>query len=105
MWYLIVSIPDLCTLTYFETDYRLIQVKKYYRMQEHSAILSKFIKLPFIIKILVLSIFELPHKTDFTLDAIFCLIIFILVLATLITVKNVKKLSLVNFRPIQLNLS
>ena len=31
---------------------------------EHSAILSTFIKLPFIIKIFVLSIFEWPLKTD-----------------------------------------
>ena len=27
MWYLIVSIPDLCTLTYFKSNYRLMQVK------------------------------------------------------------------------------
>ena len=33
---------------------------------EHSAILSNFIKLPFVIKILVLSIFEWPLKTGFT---------------------------------------
>ena len=32
---------------------------------EHSAILSTFIKLPFVIKIIVLSIFEWPLKTDF----------------------------------------
>ena len=33
---------------------------------EHSAILSTFIKLPFVIKIFVLSIFERPFYTDFT---------------------------------------
>ena len=35
---------------------------------EHSAILSTFIKLPFVIKIFVLSIFEWPLKTGFTVD-------------------------------------
>ena len=34
--------------------------------REHSAILSTFIKLPFVIKIFVLSIFEWPPKTGFT---------------------------------------
>ena len=33
---------------------------------EHSAILSTFIKLPFVIKIFVLSIFEWPLKTGLT---------------------------------------
>ena len=33
----------------------------------HSAILSTFIKLPFAIKIFVLSIFEWPLKTGFTI--------------------------------------
>ena len=33
---------------------------------EHSAILSTFIKLPFVTKIVVLSIFEWPLKTGFT---------------------------------------
>ena len=33
---------------------------------EHSTILSTFIKLPFVIKIFVLSIFEWPLKTGFT---------------------------------------
>ena len=33
---------------------------------EHSAILSTFIKLPFVIMIFVLSIFEWPLKTGFT---------------------------------------
>ena len=33
---------------------------------EHSAILSKFIMLPFVFKIYVLSMFEWPLKTGFT---------------------------------------
>ena len=42
--------------------------QKYCRMLqgEHSAILSTFIKLPFAIKTFVLSIFEWPFKTRFT---------------------------------------
>ena len=36
---------------------------------EHSAILSIFIKLPFVIKIFVLSIFEWPFYTGFTVCA------------------------------------
>ena len=46
--------------------------QKYCRMLqgEHSAILSTFIKLSFVIKIFVLSIFEWPLKTGFT---VFCL--------------------------------
>ena len=42
--------------------------QKYCRMlqEEHSAILSTFIKLPFVSKIFVLSIFEWPFYTDFT---------------------------------------
>ena len=34
--------------------------------REHSAILSAFIKLPFVFKTFVLSIFEWPFKTGFT---------------------------------------
>ena len=42
--------------------------QKYCRMLqgEHSAMLSTFIKLPIVIKIFVLSIFEWPLYTDFT---------------------------------------
>ena len=42
--------------------------QKYCKMLqgEHSAILSTFIKLPFVMKIFVLSIFEWPLKTGFT---------------------------------------
>ena len=35
---------------------------------EHSAILSTFIKLPFVIKIIALSTFELPFYTGFTVQ-------------------------------------
>ena len=37
---------------------------------EHSEILSTFIKLPFVIKIYVLSIFEWPFYTGFTVPVI-----------------------------------
>ena len=40
--------------------------QKYCRMLKHSAILSPFIKLPLVIKIFVLSIFEWPFYTGFT---------------------------------------
>ena len=40
---------------------------------EHSAILSTFIKLPFVIKIFVLSIFEWPFYTEFIVRS-FCYI-------------------------------
>ena len=39
---------------------------------EHSAILSTFIMLPFVINIFVLSIFEWPLKTGFTVRCNFC---------------------------------
>ena len=42
----------------FKTNNRL--------MPEHSAILLTFIKLPFVIKIFILSIFEWPLQTGFT---------------------------------------
>ena len=50
--------------------------QKYCRMLqgEHSAILSTFIKLPFAIKTFVLSIFEWPLKTGFTvLESMFAM--------------------------------
>ena len=45
--------------------------QKYCRMLqgEHSAILLTFIKLPFVIKIFILSIFEWPFYTGFTVYA------------------------------------
>ena len=45
----------------FKTNYRLMKVKG-----EHSAILLTFIKLPFVIKIFVLSVLEWPFYTGFT---------------------------------------
>ena len=52
----------------FQDQLSLNAGQKYCRMLqwEHSAILSTFIKLPFVIKTCVLSIFELPLKTGFT---------------------------------------
>ena len=47
----------------FKTGYRLMQVQG-----EHSAILLTFIKLPFVIKIFVLSIFERPFYTGSTVN-------------------------------------
>ena len=49
----------------FKTNYHLMQVKSVAEW-EHSAILSTFIKLPFVIKIFVFSIFEWPFYTGFT---------------------------------------
>ena len=49
----------------FQDQLSLNVGQKYGRMlREHSAILSTFIKLPFVIKISVLSIFEWPFYTD-----------------------------------------
>ena len=42
--------------------------------RKHSAILSTFIKLPFDIMIIVLSIFEWPLKTDFTVLSYRCIV-------------------------------
>ena len=72
---LIVNYSKIClkrplkkkTKMVFKTDYRLMKVKSIAECsKEHSAILSTFIKLPFVIKICVLSIFEWPLKTGFT---------------------------------------
>ena len=52
----------------FKTNYRLMQVKSIAEW-EHSAILLTFIKLPFVIKVFVMSIFEWPFYTGFT---VFC---------------------------------
>ena len=57
-----------CSL--FKTNYRLMQVKSVAECpKEHSAILSTFIKLPFDIQIFVLSNFEQPFYTGFTVHA------------------------------------
>ena len=52
----------------FQDQLSLNAGQKYCRMLqgEHSAILLTFIKLPFVIKIFVLSIFEWPFYTSFT---------------------------------------
>ena len=56
---------------FFQDQLSLNAGQKYCRMllREHSAILSTFIKLPFVIKIFVLSIFEWPFYTGFTVSA------------------------------------
>ena len=52
----------------FQDQLSLNAGQKYCRMLqvEHSAILSTFIKIPFVIKMFVLSIFEWPFYTCFT---------------------------------------
>ena len=52
----------------FKTNYCLMQVKSIAECSkgEHSAILSIFIKLLFVIKTFILSIYEWPLKTGFT---------------------------------------
>ena len=52
----------------FQDQLSLNAGQKYCRMLqgEHSAILSTFIKLPFVMKIFILSIFEWPFYTGFT---------------------------------------
>ena len=54
----------------FQDQLSLNAGQKYCRMLqgEHSAILLTFIKLPFVIKIFVLSILEWPFYTGFTVD-------------------------------------
>ena len=56
----------------FQDQLLLNAGQKYCRMLqgEHSAILPTFIKLPFVIKIFVLSIFEWPLLTGFTVTVI-----------------------------------
>ena len=54
----------------FKTNCRLMQFKSIAECSkwEHSAILSTFINLPFVIKTFVLSIFEWPFYTGFTVN-------------------------------------
>ena len=54
----------------FQDQLLLNAAQKYCRMLqgELSAILSTFIKLPFVVKIFALSIFEWPFYTDFTVN-------------------------------------
>ena len=58
----------------FKTYYHLLQVKSIAECsnRDHSAILSTFIKLPLIIKIFFLSIFEWPLKTGITVFYVYC---------------------------------
>ena len=53
-------------IIHFKNEFRLMQVKNIAECCEHSSILSTFIVLPFVIKIFVLSIFEWPLRTGFT---------------------------------------
>ena len=46
-----------------------MQVKSFAECSKDSAILSNFIKLPIVIKIFVLSIFEWPFYTGFIVEA------------------------------------
>ena len=62
----VLLIHFLCkTATLKKTNYRLMQVQG-----EHYAILSTFIKLPFANKIFILSIFEWPFYTGFTVPIV-----------------------------------
>ena len=58
-------------MIFFKTDFCLMQVKSIAECSkmEHSAILQTFIKLPFVYKTFVLSIFEWPLKIGFTVIA------------------------------------
>ena len=67
----------------FQDQLLLNAGQKYCRMLqgEHSAILLTFIKLPFVIKIFVLSFFEWPFYTGFTVPKV-------LMLAQIMTLKQ-----------------
>ena len=60
----------------FQDQLSLNAGQKYCRMlqEEHSAILLTCIKLPFVIKIFVLSIFEWPFYTGFTVFCVFAVV-------------------------------
>ena len=60
----------------FQNQLSLNAGQKYCRMLplEHSAILWTFIKLPFVIKSFVLSVFEWPLKTGFTVLSTFIIL-------------------------------
>ena len=64
----------------FQDQLSLHAGQKYCKMllREHSTILSDFIKLPFVIKILFFFIFECPLKTGFTVSITFLNIVVIL---------------------------
>ena len=69
---------------------------------EHSAILLTFIKLPFLIKIFVLSIFEWPFYTGFTVNILtLCILI-----DFFIQINTIKMgLSILYFKGLQVKLS
>ena len=50
----------------FQHDLFLFVMRETLRLWEHSALLSTFIKLPFVFYIFILSIFEWPFYTGFT---------------------------------------
>ena len=60
-----IGFQDRLSLNAGQTYCRMLQ-------GEHSAILSTFIKLQFVIKIFTLSIFERPLKTGLTVVLLYC---------------------------------
>ena len=74
-----------------------MQVKSIAECSKHSAILSTFIKLPFVFKIFLLSIFEWPFKTGFTVVTDISTII---ILSTLIVSGAVLVSGVFDLRPI-----
>ena len=69
-----MNIKRLCLNMVFKLNYHLMQVENIAECSKggggHSAILSTFIKLPCVIKIFVLSIFEWPFYTGFTVYSV-----------------------------------
>ena len=64
-----ISIKLLFIFKSRSRSYCLVNFEKLYPQGEHSAICSTFIKLPFVFKTFVLSIFKWPLKTGFTVHA------------------------------------
>ena len=69
-----VRTTETCPYDHSQDQLSLNAGQKYCRMlrMEHSAILSTFIKLPFVIKIFVLSSFEWPFYTGFSVSILTC---------------------------------
>ena len=67
MRHVLATLNSNNSVVYGQDKLSLNAGQKYCRMLkgEHSAILSTFIKLPFVIKIFVLSIFEWPFYTGY----------------------------------------
>ena len=57
--------------------------------REHSAILSTFIKLPFVFKTFVLSIFEWPLKTNFSVVVVVVVVVVFVVVVVVVVVEVV----------------